>query len=231
MTDLLPNKFVADLSRWNLETEPDFVDAKNAGLVGVIIKFSQGLRYTDSTAVQKMFDAYTAGVTLLGGYHFGDSSDPAAQAKYFLDLMKADFNGDLTDRLIMLDLEGNGGSTMTVAQAEVFVQAVFADQSRWPVVYMGKYGPDGKGTGLPSGVLSNCDLVLPAYGNHPNLAPLLPAGFREPQADIDKHGCVRLWQFTDGTINGGPVPGLGKIDQSRIVGFSGMDALTAWWGR
>lgn len=230
MTELLPNYFVADLSRWNLETEPEFEQAKAAGLAGVIVKFSQGLGYTDATAIQKMFDAYTAGVTLLGGYHFGDNSDPAAQAKHFLDLMKADFAGDLTDRLIMLDLEGNGGSTMTVAQAEVFVQAVFADQSRWPVVYMGKYGPDGKGSGLPSGVLSNCDLVLPAYGNHPNLAPLLPAGFREPQDDADRHACVRLWQFTDGSINGGPVAGLGKIDQSRAVGFSSLDALTAWWG-
>lgn len=230
MTDLLSNYFIADLSRWNMETEPEFEQAKAAGLAGVTVKFSQGLGYTDVTAIQKMFDAYTAGVTLLGGYHFGDNSDPAAQAKHFLDLMKADFAGDLTNRLIMLDLEGNGGSTMTVAQAEVFVQAVFNDQSRWPVVYMGKYGPDGKGGGLPSGVLSNCDLVLPAYGNHPNLAPFLPAGFREPQDDTDRHACVRLWQFTDGSINGGPVAGLGKIDQSRAVGFSSLDALTAWWG-
>jgi GH25 family lysozyme M1 (1,4-beta-N-acetylmuramidase) len=230
MTTFLANKYVADLSRWNIETEPDFVEAKTAGLAGVIIKFSQGLSYTDSTAIQKMWDAYEAGVTLLGGYHFGDSSGPAQQAKYFLDAMKADFGGDLTDRLIMLDVEGNGGSTMTVPQAGMFVQAVFDDQGRWPVVYMGKYGPDGKGTGLPSRVLSNCDLVLPAYGNHPDLGPLLPAGFREPQSDTERHGCARLWQFTNGSINGGPVPGLGKIDQSRIIGFSSADALTNWWG-
>jgi len=230
-TPLLAGAVIADLSRWNVETRPQFETAVKAGLAGVIVKYTQGLYHDDPAAIEYAWDAHVAGVELLGGYHFGDSSDPAAQARHFLGAMLGDYGGVLDGRLVMLDLEGDGSSTMSVAQAERFVTEVKAGLGRWPVLYMGRDGPDGKRTGLPSAVLSQCDLMLPAYGDHADLAPILPPGFRVPQGDADRGGCLRLWQFTDGTRHGGPFPGLGRIDQSRAVGFSSRAALAAWWGR
>lgn len=228
---LLAGAVIAELSRWNIESEPQFEAAVKAGLAGVIVKYTQGLDRDDPAAIEHAWDAYGAGVELLGGYHFGDASDPAAQARHFLGAMRADYGGVLDGCLVMLDLEGNGSSTMSVAQAERFVTAVHAELGRWPVLYLGRYGPDGMGTGLPSAVLSQCDLMLPAYGEHADLAPILPPGFRIPRDDADRGGCLRLWQFTDGTRHGGPFPGLGRVDRSYAVGFSSRAALAAWWGR
>src|SRR5579885_3013617 len=113
-TPLLAGAVIADLSRWNVETEPQFATAVKAGLAGVIVKYTQGLDHDDPTAIEHAWDAYGAGVELLGGYHFGDASDPAAQARHFLGAMRADYGGVLDGCLVMLDLEGNGSSTMSV---------------------------------------------------------------------------------------------------------------------
>ena len=42
-------------------------------------------------------------------------------------------------------------------------------------------------------------------------------------------GVVRGWQFTDGSINGGPFPGLGKVDQSRLIGVASLAEAKAIW--
>jgi hypothetical protein len=228
MPDLiLPNTIVVDVSHWDLETTADWTAAKAAtNIAGVLVKFTQNGN-PDPLAIQQSYDAYEAGILLLGGYDFGTPVDDSAA---FLAQMGKDYGGDLRTRLLMLDAERNSPQ-MTVAEAEQWVEDIFAEQGRYPVLYMGRTGPDGTGVGLPSAILSKCDLMLPAYGPHEdNLGAILPPGFRLPTSDTDRGGCLRLWQFTDGKINGGPVPGLGPVDQSKIIGFSSLEALTAWWG-
>lgn len=223
---ILQGATIVDLSHWNPETEPDFVAAKAAGCVGIIVKFMQN-GVIDPKAVELTYLAFEAGITLLGGYDFGTAKDDAAA---FLAQMGADYGGDLAKRLLLLDAERNP-SQMTVPIAEQFVTDIEAAESREPVIYMGRDGPDGTRHGLPSAILSRADLMLPAYGPHEaNLGEILPPGFRLPTSDTDRGGCLRLWQFTDGAINGKPFPGLGKVDQSHAVGFSSLDALSAWWG-
>lgn len=234
------NARLVDVSHWNPEDdtrlphgEMDWEAAVAGGLVGAIIKYSQGSSATDPAAFLHAWRAYQANVPLLGGYHFGDGSDPERQAAHFLDCMHGDYGADLDGRLLMLDAERNSPQ-MTVAQAEIFVQAIHDAIGRWPWLYMGRYGPTGDGAGLPSRILSSCPLLIPAYGNHAaNLGSILPAGWRLPRDGADRGepgvGVVRGWQFTDGTVNGGPFPGLGRVDQSRLIGLASLEEATKAW--
>jgi len=231
MTDWIDTARVIDVSHWQLPDDLDWKAAAAAGCVGAIIKYTQGTGGSDTAARDHAWNAYSAGVPLLGGYHFGDGSDPEAQAAHFLAAMRDDYGPNLSGRIVMLDAEQNKPQ-MTVAQAEVFVSAIHEDLGRWPLLYMGHFGPTGNGAGLPSAILSNCVLMIPAYGNHANnLGQYLPKGFRMPKDGADRGepgmGVARLWQFSDGTINGGPFPGLGKVDQSRLIGFASVDEAVA----
>lgn len=224
-----PNVWIADLSRWNgAPNEPDFEAAIGAGLIATMQKLTQGLDYHDPSAALNLYNFYSAehGMPAFeGGYHFGTNQDPTAQARTLYDAACQRWPSagpGLRGVQLALDLEGNGGSTMTVQQAEAFIAAFrgFAG-GKSPMIYMGKFGPDGRGTGLPSGALASCDLWLPKYDGSTLQAASLPAGFTML--------ATRLWQFTNGTHNGGPVAGLGAVDQSKPIGFSTFDAFKAWW--
>jgi len=240
---------LVDVSHWNPE-DPNSADKRphrlmdwgaavqSGTLAGAIIKYTQGCDGTDPAAFLHAYNAYTAGVPLLAGYHFGDASDPSKQAAHFLDLMHQDWGADLARVMLMLDAEQqNPAGQMSVRQAELFVTAVKLGIGRWPWLYMGRDGPDGTGKGLPSAILSNCTLVIPAYGDHAaNLGTILPKGWRLPADAADGRngaglGVVRAWQFTDGRVNGGPFPGLGIVDQSRLIGVASADEAKAVWTR
>lgn len=226
---LLPNAIVADLSHYQGDlTQADFETAVRTGnLVGVVVKLVQGGK-ADPAAGALLYAAYEAGVRNLGTYDFGTAEDDA-QA-YYNDIV-AEFTAKCGGVLVALDAEPYKPSQMIVSSAEFFIDTIAEELGRKPTLYMGKAGPDGTGKGLPSAGLSSCDLWLPAYGNHAdNLAAILPPGFRISPNDTDRGGVLRMWQFTDGTTNGGPMDGLGPVDQS-YVRFSSRDALAAWWGR
>lgn len=231
---------VVDVSHWEPEglghREMDWVTAVAAGLVAAVPKYTQGIADTDPTAFLHAYNAYHAQVPFLGGYHFGDGSNGIAQADYFLKLIHQDYGPSLDGILLMLDLEANPSSQMTVDIAEAFVSRVQTTEGRWPWLYMGRDGPTGDRAGLPSAILSNCPLVIPAYGDHAaNLGSILPPGWRMPTGAADRGepgtGVVRAWQFTDGKINGGPFPGLGPVDQWRLVRVSSPDELRTIWGK
>jgi lysozyme len=96
----------------------DYALVKRAGILGVVFKASQGISMVDPLYESQSFEARAAGL-LWGAYHFGDSSDPTQQADHFLaaaDLKPGD--------LFALDFEDNGRRTMSVDQAEEFVDEV-----------------------------------------------------------------------------------------------------------
>src|SRR6266851_1676112 len=70
---------IVDVSHWDREDDSrthhrlmDWDAAVKAGLAGVVIKYSQGVAGVDPAAFLHAYNAYQAGVPLLGGYHFGD---------------------------------------------------------------------------------------------------------------------------------------------------------------
>ncbi len=225
---ILPNAIIVDVSHWQPPGSIDWQTAKAEGnVVGAIVKLIQG-GSPDPAHVQHLFDAYEAGISLLGIYDFGTASPDHVA---FLSNALTEFQGDLKTRLLVLDAEQSAGNQMTVAGMEQWVDAVQLSQGRFPTIYMGRAGPDGTGHGLPSPTLSQCDLWLPKYGPEPT-ADKLPAGFRLPANDTERGGVLRLWQATGDGINA-PAnwpPGIPPKCDLSYACFSSMDALTAWWG-
>jgi len=64
----------------------DFSKIAASGIVGVIHKAMQGGTFKDSKYAERRRPALDAGL-LWGAYHFGDASDPVAQADAFLDVV------------------------------------------------------------------------------------------------------------------------------------------------
>jgi lysozyme len=198
---------VIDLSHHNASV--DFTALAAAGIAGVIHKATQGAGYVDPTYASRQAQARAAGLRW-GAYHFGDGSDAPTQAAHFLATANA-AAGDL----LALDVEQNTqGASMTLAQAEAFVQAVFQQTGRWPGVYGGSYLKQLLGTSTTS-VLGQCWLWISEYANQPAIAPLWPQW--------------TLWQYTDGNVGPNPhgVTGVGNCDRDMFNGD--LAGLQRWW--
>jgi lysozyme len=197
---------VVDLSHW--QAPVNFPQAKSAGITAVILKATQGSDWIDVTFAQRFAAASAAGL-LVGAYHFLDDSSPEAQVENLLSVA-----GGCS--VLALDAEPNGiGGTVTVAQAAEAAGRLNMATGSMPLIYINRYGPDQRGTGLPNSVLSRCPLWLPAY----NSQPVCPLGWAK----------WALWQHTDGTAgpDAVPVPGIGRCDRSRFAGT--IAELIAWW--
>jgi len=199
---------VVDLSHHNATV--DFAQLDAAGIVGVLHKSTQGTGYADPLYAARQAQARTAGLRW-GAYHFGDGSDAQAQAEHFLAIANP-AAGDL----LALDVEQNTqGSSMTLAQAEAFVQVIFERTGRWPGVYGGSYLKQLLGASTTS-PLGHCWLWISEYASQPVIAPLWPQW--------------TLWQYTDGNLGPGPhgVIGVGNCDRDFYNGD--LAALQRWWG-
>jgi lysozyme len=197
---------VIDLSHW--QAQVDFAKIKSAGIAAVILKATQGAHWIDATFVQRYADATAIGL-LVGAYHFLDSSAPELQVQNLLSVADG-------CPVLALDAELNDlGATVTVAQTAEAAARLQMATGNPPLVYIGRYGPDGRGTGLPNGVLSRCPLWLPAY----NSRPVCPPGWSK----------WKLWQHTDGNVGSdvAPVEGVGRCDRNRFGGTAAD--LAAWW--
>ncbi len=229
MTNLIARP-VVDCSHFQIADRMNWKQAIAAGIVGVIAKACQGDGSIDPAFSDHLYNASEAGIPMLGAYVFLTDSDPTAQASNFLNIVSGEIDGgDLTGILLALDLESNpAGATETISGAADVSDAIFKQISRRPILYMGRFGPSGNGSGLPNATLDLSDIWLPSYGQ----IPRLPKGFAPPDQLPDQHGGhMRLWQQTDGTMNAGQaVPGLGRVDQSAFVGFDTLDAVRVWWG-
>jgi len=118
--------------------------------------------------------------------------------------------------LLALDAEPNAiGGTVTVAQTAEAAGRLNMATASLPLIYINRYGPDRRGTGLPNNVLSRCPLWLPAYSSR----PVCPPGWSK----------WVLWQHTDGNIGSDAVPvaGIGRCDRSRFAGA--IADLVTWW--
>jgi lysozyme len=187
---------------------------KESGILGVIHKATQGVGFEDPNYGERRTRALSVGL-FWGAYHFGVRGSVAGQVDHFLDTVQP----GATD-LLVLDWEPNGRDrTMTLREAEAFVQRVRDRVGRYPVLYTGQsFIRERLGNRTPAQtVLSNCPLWIARYSSQ---LPVVPPAFPT----------FTLWQYTDGAQGPQPhqVPGVGRCDRDK---FNGDEAgLRRLWG-
>ena len=158
-------------------TVSDFRLVRRSGILGVIHKASEGSDYADGACAARRPQAEAAGL-LWGTYHFGTAvGSGTQQAAFFLAASRP---GPKT--LLALDLEANENNpsnSMTLDQAEAFVQAVAEATGRLPVVYVHPTWANGDplpGSGLtfappitPASILARCGLWVADYHDSPEI--------------------------------------------------------------
>ena len=202
-----PLNVVIDISHHN--ANPDFQQARAAGILGVIHKATQGLTYKDPMYLTNRQKALDAGL-LWGAYHFGDGSDGTSQADFFLSVVNPD-----PRTLMVLDFEPNTqGPTMSLDGARAFVNEVNVKVGRFPGLYSGSLIKDQLGS-KKDPVLAQCFFWLAQYGSTAVIPPNWPTW--------------TLWQYTDGNLGPQPhsVGGIGNCDRDKFNGD--VDALNKLW--
>jgi lysozyme len=213
-------------------TVSDFTSVRRrSNILGVIHKATEGGDWVDPSYRVRRPQAEAAGL-LWGAYHFGTRQYPGArQAAAFLAATQP---GPAT--LMALDFEPNDGNprnTMTLAQAEAFVQAIEQATGRLPLVYTHPSWADGVPSGRgkvrltapisSSSILARCDLWLADYREEPQL----------PSAWAAKGW--RLWQYAgneteaDAAYGSEPkaVAGVSHCDRNLFAGDA--PALYRFW--
>lgn len=202
---------VIDLSHHN--NVSSFQMVKDAGVLGVIHKATEGLGFVDSKFDGRRTRAKAAGL-FWGAYHFGVRGNVQGQVDHFLDIAQP----EATD-LIVLDFEPNPREgTMTLAEAESFVTKIHDLTGRFPGLYSGQAFLRAQLGTRTTTVLKNCFLWIARYSSQlPQLPPAFPA--------------FTLWQYTDG--NNGPQPhqvaGVGRCDRDKFNGDE--EGLRRLWGQ
>lgn len=198
---------VIDISRG--VTVSDFRRVRRSGMLGVIHKASEGGDYADTACAARRPQAEAAGL-LWGTYHFGTGLESGErQAAFFLSMSRP---GPRT--LLALDLEANENNpsnSMSLDQAEAFVQAVARATGRLPVVYVHPTWANGEplpNSGLsfgaritPDSILARCGLWVADYHDSPEVPFAWAAtGWR-------------LWQYAGDESAGRPAYGQTTIVQ------------------
>src|SRR5260370_2200132 len=219
---------VIDISRF--VTVTDFRLVRQTNILGVIHKATEGGDYADAACAARRPRAEAAGL-LWGTYHFGTGqSSGAQQAAFFLAVSRP---GPRT--LLAMDLEineNNPSNSMTLDQAEAFVQAVAQATGRLPVVYVHPTWANGDplpNSGLsfgaqitPDSILARCGLWVVDYHDSPEIPrPWATSGWL-------------LWQYASDEYAGrrahgrnSIVQGLDRCDRNLFNGD--VAALHRFW--
>jgi lysozyme len=122
---------IVDLSHHNTVTS--FEEARADGVLAIIHKATEGTTFVDAKYAERQARAKAAGL-LWGAYHFGTKGAAPEQVSHFLETA----NPTATD-LLVLDFEPNSReATMTLTEAEVFVEALRERTGRQPGLYSGQ---------------------------------------------------------------------------------------------
>jgi GH25 family lysozyme M1 (1,4-beta-N-acetylmuramidase) len=195
---------VIDLSHW--DPASDYSAVKNAGVIGVIYKASQGQSAIDPTYNSQKNAAKAAGLKW-GSYHFGDSSDISSQVNNFLTHAQP-----ASDELFCLDWEDNGSTTMSAAMAKAWIEGVESKLGRTTqcVLYSGNTAKEALGSTVDP-FFGARRLWLAQYSSIPSV-----------QASWTTYW---LWQYSDkGACPGLTVP---TCDVSTYFGTT-VSLITEW---
>lgn len=215
---------IVDVSHWQRPQDCHWTAAIGAGILGLIVKVSQGTGYVDPAAHEHIARARQANLPLLGAYHFLDGSNGVDQADHFVETVGTVFGvGEeepFTNILLAMDWERNTGpgGQATPRQAYDFVSAL-DDYGYRPVLYGNPVKSLGYAFHDIDPIVQHLDLWLPKYGPEPDdhSAPGWP------------RSRIKLWQHTDGHVGfkPGPTTGLGVVDRS--IWFGTEPELREWW--
>ena len=200
-------------------TVSDFRLVRASNILAVIHKASEGDFYADPMCAERRSQAEAAGL-LWGTYHFGKGdSSGAQQAAFFLDSSRPS-----RGTLLALDFEPNEGdpsNSMTLEQAEAFVQAVASATGRLPLVYVHpSWAKSARIT--PDSILARCGLWVVDY----HASPTIPRAWATSG--------WRLWQYASDEYAGrrahgrnSIVQGLDRCDRNLFNGD--VAALYQFW--
>jgi lysozyme len=193
----------------------DLAKAKAEGVVAVIHKATEGKTFKDPKYAAQRAKADALGL-LWGAYHFATNALVSQQLDNFAHVAAPLRPHDF----VALDYETNhpeGGSdiTMSLAQAEDFVQQFKARFGFTPAIY----GSDlltAAAAQHPTSALKDCKLWIAQYKIEPQ--PSLPSLWTK----------FTLWQFTDGVNGDQPHKTAGvACDRNRFNGT--VDDLRIAW--
>lgn len=194
------NPLFTDTSHWDPIYDIDAV--KKEGIVGCIIKATEGTGYTDPTYVQQQQLIKGAGLKF-GMYHFCTAANLQGQIDNFLRYASPD-----PDELFCADWEDYGDNTMSLTNVKTWIKEV-EDALKRPgecVLYSGNTAKEALGNEVDT-FLGERRLWLCQYGSNPTWQ----RSWEEPWG----------WQFTDGQVGPEPhvIAGIGPCD---INSYDGM---------
>jgi lysozyme len=194
---------VIDISHY--QGTPSLKALKDAGIVAVICKATQGRDNKDQTYFDKKNALKGAGIKW-GSYHYSSGSDPILQVENYLNYAKPE-----PDELMALDYEpSSSGPNMTYDQMVEFVELIHAQVGRYPVIYGGNLLRESL-KNVDQSILSNCALWYARYNDNPIGVPKIWNDWT-------------LWQYTDGNLPGSlpdnlkSIPGYGRCDRDTFNG-------------
>jgi lysozyme len=194
---------VLDISHY--QPEPDWAALKAAGIVGIIMKATEGQTYVDETFARRYGAAIDAGLAV-SSYHFLRPGSIAAQISHYLKTVDPE-----PGERVCLDHEDPGVSLADLASAVEAINA--ADPSLQVTIYSGHIIKQQLGDGYDD-VLATTSLWIAQYTL--NAAPDWPSGTWPVWS---------LWQYTDKA----EVPGIeGNVDGNRFNGSA--EQCLAWFG-
>lgn len=202
----MPTPIVIDLSHWN--TIPTgLVPAKDAGIVGVIHKLTEGTGSVDDKCAARFALANDADM-LWGLYHFIRPGDAKKQAEFmFSKAMALKVYDEQT--LWVLDWEDAG---VTTANALTFLNRIAELTGRGPVLYSGHVVKDAQNASFNE-ELTGYKLWLCHYTTG---LPTLPKGFES----------YWLWQYTDK----GDCPGVNSPVDLNAITIPADQFVEDWTG-
>jgi len=217
---------VVDISDY--QEEVNFSLLARNGIKGVLLKATEGTGWSSKYYDPHINAAKTEGL-LVGSYHFGRNGSGRAQAQHFLAIV-----GNPSNQILALDFEKvfrknpttgkavyRPDLTMTIADAEDFVNYIKEQLGIFPGIYGGKDYLFVHAQANPGSVLTKCWLWIAQYPTKDVPQPTWPKALWPN---------FSLWQYTDGTYGPEPhgVPGIGNaVDRDVFPGD--VQALTAFW--
>jgi len=194
---------IIDISHW--QEKVDFSRVKEAGILGVILKATDGMD-TDPKFI-RISEAREVGL-LVGSYHYvRKAHDMLDQVKFYLKNAQPG-----KGELIAFDIESGGEiSRETLLDG---IKYVVDTLGRYPVLYGGRNVLAVVVGDEPSDAISKCPLWWSQYGPEITHVPELFG----PQGPV-------IWQYTE---NGECAGVVGPVDRDRYM-LGDEDHLRAWW--